>query len=125
MTAIDLTTHPVVQTPNEGRWQSLTGPLGLTAFGVNACIMDPGETLDISHTEDASQQQELFIVVAGKMEITLDGEKTIATPGTVVGISNITVRRDYRALEPGTRMVCVGARPSAENKGFGSWITPA
>jgi hypothetical protein len=33
-----------------------------------------------------------------------------------------TETRDYRAVEPGTRMVCLGAGPGAEHP-YGRWIS--
>jgi hypothetical protein len=35
------------------------------------------------------------------------------------------VSRGFRALEPGTRVVCVGAVPGAGAEAFGDWIGEA
>ncbi len=64
MPAVRLSDHPVVAT-EYGRWQPLNEPLGVTGFGINAIVCDPGEEFDIEHTEEDSGQQEAYIVVAG------------------------------------------------------------
>jgi uncharacterized cupin superfamily protein len=122
MNVVDLHSHPTVAT-KEGRWQPLNGALGLTAFGANAIELEPGEEFEIEHSETDSGQQELFAVIAGRMAVTVDGKTIEAGPGTVVGIPEISAVRSYRALEPGTRMLCIGGVPTAENAGFGEWIT--
>ena len=122
MHVVDLTTQPTVAT-SEGRWQPLNGPLGISAFGANAIELEPDEQIDVEHSETDSKQQELFVVLAGRMAVTVDGSTVEVGPGTVVGIPNIEAVRSYRALEPGTRMLCIGAVATAENTGFGEWIT--
>ena len=122
MNVVDLTAHPTIAT-SEGRWQPLNTPLGLTAFGANAIELDPGEEIDIEHSETDSGQQELFCVIAGRMAVTVNGKTVEAGPGTVIGIPDTGAVRSYRALEAGTRMLCIGGVPTAENAGFGEWIT--
>jgi mannose-6-phosphate isomerase-like protein (cupin superfamily) len=104
-----------------GRWQALNGPLGVTTLGVNAVIMDPGEELDIEHDETESGHQEVYVVVTGRAAFRLGDAEVEAGPGDVVAVADPTETRSYRALEPGTRIVCFGAGPGAEHA-FGEWI---
>ena len=122
MNVVDLTTHPTIAT-SEGRWQPLNSPLGVTAFGANAIELDPDEEIGIEHSETDSGQQELFAVIAGRMAVTVNGTTVEAGPGTVIGIPDTSAVRSYRALEPGTRMLCIGGVPTTENSGFGEWIS--
>ena len=108
----------------DGRWQPLNQPLGITHFGVSAVVMDPGEAADIAHDEAGSGHQEIYVVVAGRAQFTLGDEVVEAGPGDVVAVGDPAERRDYRALEPGTRIVCIGAGSGAE-EAFGEWITRA
>jgi mannose-6-phosphate isomerase-like protein (cupin superfamily) len=124
MPTVDLSTHPVTPSPY-GRWQALNAGLGLTAFGINAIVCDPGETIDTEHDETESGQQEAYIVVAGRAEFTVGSETSEAGPGTVIAVADTSVTRSFRALEPGTRVVCVGAVPSADAPEFGAWIGEA
>ena len=121
MPTADLETHPVTATPY-GRWQALNAGLGVTAFGINAIVCDPGETIDTEHDETESGQEEAYIVVAGRAEFRVGSEVTEARPGTVIAVADIAVTRSFRALEPGTRVVCVGAVPAGDAPEYGSWI---
>lgn len=124
MPTVDLSTHPVTPSPY-GRWQALNAGLGLTAFGINAIVCDPGESIDTEHDESDSGQQEAYIVVAGRAEFTVGSETSEAGPGTVIAVADTSVTRSFRALEPGTRVVCVGAEPPADAPEFGAWIGEA
>ena len=123
MSSVDLTALPVTSTPY-GRWQRLNGPLGLTAFGLNAMACDPGEEFDIAHDENESGHQEAYVVVSGRAAFTVGDERVEAGPGTVVSAPNPSQVRSYEALEPETRIVCVGAAPGTPHP-YGVWIDEA
>ena len=123
MPAVDLRAQPIVPTPY-GRWQPLNGPLGVTAVGVNAVVMEPGEELDIEHDETASGHQEIYVVVTGRAAFRLGDEEVEAAPGQVVSVVDPALTRSYRALEPETRIVCFGVAPGQAHP-FGEWISEA
>ena len=124
MAIVKLDDVPIVPT-EDGRWQALNAPLGLTGFGVNAFNVDAGEDVDMTHDESESSQQELYIVVAGRALITIDGEEHEAAVGTLVSVPDPQAIRSIRALEDGTRVVCIGAAPGTGDEGYGDWIVPA
>jgi hypothetical protein len=124
MPAVDLVTHPTVPTAY-GRWQALNAPLGLAGFGINAITCDPGDDLDSSHDEADTGQHEAYIVVSGRAEFTIGADVVEATPGVIVSAPDPAVTRSYRALDPGTRIVCVGGAPGASPPAFGEWIAEA
>jgi uncharacterized cupin superfamily protein len=123
MPVVDLTDHPIIAT-EFGRWQPLNGALGVGGFGISAIVCDPGEEFDIEHDESESGQQEVYLVVAGRAAFQIGGETVEAGPGEVVSAPDPAATRSYRALEPGTRMVCVGAQPTGAQD-YGDWITDA
>ena len=126
MPSVDLTLQPTVGTPY-GRWQPLNEPLRVAAFGINAIVCEPGEEFDVEHDHVEDDQEEAYVVVAGRAEFRI-GEETIeAGPGVVVSAPVATVVRSYRAIEPGTRIVCVGAAPTPDDAaaGYGDWIADA
>ena len=100
MPTADLATHPVTTTPY-GRWQALNAELGITGFGINAIVCDPGETIDTEHDETDSGQHEAYIVVAGRAEFRVGSDVSEAGPGTIVAVADPAVTRSFRALEPG------------------------
>jgi mannose-6-phosphate isomerase-like protein (cupin superfamily) len=124
MPIVHLTDEPVTQTPY-GRWQALNAPLGVTALGVNAIVCDPGEEIGTTHDETDTGQHEIYVVVAGRAEFQLGDDVFEAGPGTIVAAPDPAVSRGFRALEPGTRVVCVGAVPGAGAEAFGDWIGEA
>jgi mannose-6-phosphate isomerase-like protein (cupin superfamily) len=124
MPILHLADAPVTAT-TYGRWQALNGPLGLTAFGINAMVCDPGEEIDTAHDESDSGQQEVYVVVAGRIEFTLGGAVSEAGPGTIVAAPDPSVPRSFRPLEPDTRVVCIGAAAVASAPAFGEWIADA
>ena len=123
MPVVDLTDHPTVKTPY-GRWQPLNGPLGVAGFGISAIVCDPGEEFDIEHDETDSGHQEVYVVVEGRARFTIGGETIEAGPGTVVSAVDPAATRNYESLEPGTRIVCIGAAPGAQHP-YGEWIDEA
>lgn len=122
MHAIDLTAIPVVPT-EFGEWAALNGPLGLDAFGVNVVEAGPDDELESAHDEIESAQQELFVVVSGSARFVVGEETFEAGPGTAVGVGDPSLKRGYRALEPGTRVLCVGAQPPNQPARWGYWIS--
>jgi uncharacterized cupin superfamily protein len=121
MPTAELSAHPITPT-SYGRWQALNAGLGLTAFGINAIVCDPGEAIDSEHDETESGQQEAYIVVSGRAEFRVGADVIEAAPGTVVAVPDVAVTRSFSALEPETRIVCVGAVPAADAPEFGAWI---
>jgi mannose-6-phosphate isomerase-like protein (cupin superfamily) len=108
-------------TISAGRWQPLNERLGITNFGISAVVVEPGEDPDIEHDEGASGHQEVYVVVTGRAAFRCGDEHVEAGPGDVVALPDPHETRSYRALEPGTRIICLGARPGAEHP-YGRWI---
>jgi uncharacterized cupin superfamily protein len=117
---VRLSEVPEKRTPS-GRWQQLNERLGIRAFGVNAVAMDPGDDFDIEHDEAADGHQEMYVVVSGRMRFRLGDEEVEAGPGDVVAVPDPAETRNYWAVEPGTRIVCVGAAVVKEHP-YGEWI---
>ena len=106
---------------SSGRWQPLNERLGITHFGISAVAIDPGDDFDIEHDEADCGHQEVYVVVSGRAGFRLGDEQVEAGPGDVVAVPDPAQTRDYWALEPGTRIVCLGAGPGAEHP-YGEWI---
>ena len=108
----------------DARWQPLNERLGIRAFGINAVQVEPGGDADIEHDETHSGHQEVYIVVSGRAAFRLGDEDVEAGPGDVVAVPDPAETRDYRALEEGTVIVCVGAEPVGDHP-YGEWIGEA
>lgn len=121
MSTVKLGEQPFLKTP-WGRWQPLNGPLDVTAFGINAIVLDPGEEIDIEHDATYDPQEEIYVVVSGRAVFDVAGDEVTAAPGTIVSVPDPATVRTYRALDPGTRIVCIGAPVPENPRAFGTWL---
>ena len=92
-------------------WYPVQHHFGFTAFGVNVYIApEAGGSLIGDHDEADSEQEELYLVTAGSARFTIDGQETLVPAGSVVAITDASVRRAAIAAEPGTTLAVVGGR---------------
>lgn len=98
--------------PSDPDWHPLQHHLGFTAFGANVFVArEPGQELLGEHDERASGQEELYLVLRGEAEFTLDGETVSAPEGTVVAVTGPDVARGATAVVAGTAVLAIGASP--------------
>jgi quercetin dioxygenase-like cupin family protein len=82
--------------------------LGVTAFGANAVVMPPGYASGRHYHEE---QEELYFVHQGWLEIDLDGEKHELGPGGLAWV-DAKVVRGFRNLSDSEDAIylCVGGK---------------
>ena len=86
--------------------------LGLSAFGVNAWVgATAGDEVIEEHDELGADgdQEELYLVLAGRASFTVDGDEVDARTGTFVAVSDPALKRHALAAEDGTIVLAVGA----------------
>jgi mannose-6-phosphate isomerase-like protein (cupin superfamily) len=82
--------------------------LGIEAFGVTAWTAGPGEQLVSEHREDGDDgQEELYLVLAGAADFTVDGEALRLGPGGCLAVAPGTARGAVAGAD-GTTLVVVG-----------------
>jgi uncharacterized cupin superfamily protein len=92
-------------------WRPLQHFFGLTAFGANVYrAPEPEVPLIGDHDEAAGGHEELYIVLAGSVDFTIDGKRFDCPSGTVVAIGDPSVRRSAVAASAGTTVLAVGNR---------------
>lgn len=95
-------------------WRPVRRTLGVEAFGVNAyTAANAGDELVEDHDEGghaAGRHEELYVVLAGHATFTVAGEEIDAPAGTLVFVSDPSVRRAARAVEPGSTVLAVGGK---------------
>ena len=85
--------------------------LGITSFGVNAFTgREVGDRIVDEHDEADDGNEELYVVVRGRAVFELDGERVVATPGTLV-FARPGVKRTAFAEAPGTTLLALGGTP--------------
>lgn len=89
-------------------WHSIRWYFGIRGFGVNATTRKKGEWLTKDHDELDTGQEELFVILEGKAEFTLDGDKITAPIGTTLFVQP-HVRRSADALATPTTMLIIGS----------------
>jgi quercetin dioxygenase-like cupin family protein len=82
--------------------------LGVTAFGVNAIVMPPNYESGKHYHEE---QEELYFVYQGQMEINLDGTKHALGPGSFARVDAKVVRSLKNLSEDEDAIyICVGGK---------------
>jgi hypothetical protein len=95
-------------------WHPLQHHFGFTAFGANLfTARDAGDELIGEHDEANSGHEELYLLLHGSALFVLDGERHNAEAMSVVAVPDASVRRAAVALEAGTMLLALGARPGA------------
>ena len=101
--------------PGDPDWKPLRHHFGLEAFGVNCFVQsEAGGRLIVDHREtdtEAVGHQELYVVLGGRAEFTVDGESFDCPAGTCVAIRDPEVRRSAIAVEPATAVLAIGGTP--------------
>lgn len=103
-------------------------PLGIESFGVNVyAARQAGGPVIEEHDElgtGAGRHEELYVVLRGAAEFTLDGERVEAPAGTLVFIGDPAVRRSAVARETGTAVLVAGGVPGKpfEPSPWESWL---
>ncbi len=100
--------EPVLVGAGSLQWVPLRRRLGVGAFGVNAFrAAEEGGAVVEDHVESPGQE-ELYVVITGRVRFTIAGEQVDAAAGTAVFVPRPEVRRGGIALEDGTTVVAVG-----------------
>jgi len=102
------------------RWHPVRHALGVRAFGVNAYSGNAGDDVIEPHTEEGSDHEEMYVVLAGRARFELDEEPLDAPPGTIVFLPEPATRRYAVAEEDGTLILAVGGKPG-EGYDLSAW----
>lgn len=93
----------------EPAWHPVQHYFGLTAFGANAYVAaGEGVTLVEEHDESETDQEELYVVTAGRATFVVDGKSVDAVAGTAVAVADPHLSRSAVASEAGTVLLAFG-----------------
>lgn len=118
--AESFTTAKLADTAPE-RFHRLRKPLGVTSFGINQMVLEPGQRMRIHLHE---HQEEVYLVLAGRLTLEIEGEEHDFGPDELVRISP-EVRR--RLLNRGPDRVSVlalggyGEHEPRDARAFADW----
>ena len=83
---------------------------GITSFGINTWTAAASGDRIINEHDEQGENEELYLVTAGRARFELDGERLDAPAGTFVSVSP-GVKRTAFAEEAGTTILAVGGTP--------------
>src|SRR5579872_3934234 len=104
------------------RFTRLGRALGVTAFGLNAITLAPGQRLRIHRHE---RQEEVYVVVAGTLTLAVENKERPLNVGDVARVAP-GIRRQLINREPDQRCVVIaiggaGEHESRDAEAFTSW----
>jgi mannose-6-phosphate isomerase-like protein (cupin superfamily) len=91
----------------DGTFRKVRRELGVTAFGVNVLVIQPG-VVGRAHWHD--EQDELYFVHSGRARFDLPGESRELGPGGLVHVESTTPRRVTNIGDEELVMLVVGAK---------------
>jgi mannose-6-phosphate isomerase-like protein (cupin superfamily) len=103
------------------RFVSLRRELGVTTFGINQMVLQPGQRMRIHRH---AHQEEVYLVLEGRLTISIEGNETVLEHGELVRVAP-EVRRQLINRGP-ERLVLValggaGEHDSRDAEAFTSW----
>ena len=93
------------------QWVPVRRRLGIGAFGTNAYRAEHKGDVVIEEHVESPGQEEMYLVLAGRMRFIADGDEVEAPTGTAVFVPRPETRRQGLALEDGTVVLAVGGWP--------------
>jgi mannose-6-phosphate isomerase-like protein (cupin superfamily) len=89
--------------------------LGVESFGLQVLDLPPGfaDYPEHDHTHDG--QEEVYVVLAGNAELTVDGEHVTADAGTIVRVE-AAARRRLVPGPAGVRVLAIGCAPGGYDR---------
>ncbi|MGX6449477.1 cupin domain-containing protein [Patulibacter sp. S7RM1-6] len=103
------------------RFVRLRRELGVTSFGINQMVLEPGQRMRIHLHE---RQEEVYLVLAGRLSLLVEGEEQTVGPGELVRVAP-SVRRQL--LNRGPERVSLlalggaGEHEPRDARAFASW----
>jgi mannose-6-phosphate isomerase-like protein (cupin superfamily) len=89
----------------DGVFRKVRQALGVTAFGVNGLVLEPGQSW-FAHFHD--RQDELYFVHRGRAGFEIDGDRFELEPGGLCHVESTTPRRVWNAGEDELVLLIVG-----------------
>lgn len=84
-------------------WIPIRSVLGVQSFGINGwTAREAGDQVIPEHREEASGHEELYLVIDGHSEFTVNGERVDAPAGTLLFIPDPAATRAATAVTAGT-----------------------
>jgi len=105
-----------VEMPDGFVWRPVRRRFGIQAFGVNAYTPGPSGQVVEEHTENRFGHEEMYLVLRGRVQFTVDGNEHELGPGQLVHLRDTAIRRGAVALTDDAAVLAVGGKPGQPHK---------
>jgi tetratricopeptide (TPR) repeat protein len=93
-------------------WRPVRRHFGIRAFGVNAySALEAGGQIVEEHTESTLGHEEIYFVLRGRAQFTIDGNEHELGPGQLVFVRDPSLKRSAVALDDDTVVLALGGKP--------------
>jgi hypothetical protein len=92
-------------------WRPIRRRFGIQAFGTNAYTSERVGAIVVEEHAERSGHEEMYFVVSGRARFTVGEDEVDAPAGTIVFISDPTLRRKAVSEEHGTTVLTAGGWP--------------
>ena len=100
-----------IEMPDGFVWRPVRRRFGIQAFGTNAYTPGASGRIVEEHTEGQLGHEELYLVLRGRVQFTVDGNEHELGPGQLVCVHDPSLRRGAVALTHDAAVLAVGGKP--------------
>src|SRR2546423_5247358 len=93
-----------------GAFKRARAELGVRAFGMQVLDLPPNLEQFPEHDHAGDGQEEVYLVLRGRCEMDIEGERFPLDPDTIVRVGSGTKRKLYTGDEP-ARVLAIGGVP--------------
>jgi uncharacterized cupin superfamily protein len=115
------TSRTQVDPQSPERFVSLRRALGVTSFGINQIVLQPGQRMRIHRHR---RQEEVLLVLEGWLTVTIDGEETELGAGELMRVAPVVRRQLVNHGPRPAVLIALGADGEHEGRdaeAFASW----
>ena len=100
-----------VEMPEGFLWRPVRRHFGIKAFGTNAYTPGASGQVVEDHTEPQLAHEEIYLVLRGRVQFTIDGDEHELGPGQLVFVRDPSLKRGGVALTADAAVLAVGGKP--------------
>jgi uncharacterized cupin superfamily protein len=100
------------------RFQRMRQELGVTSFGLNLMVLQPGQRSRVHMHE---RQEEVYIVQEGELTLVLEGEEHVLGPGRLARVGHAVRRQLVNRGSGRLVMVAIGGHGEHQGRDGRAW----
>lgn len=109
-----------IEMPEGFTWRPVRKHFGIKAFGTNAYTPGASGQIVEQHTEERFEHEEIYLVLRGRVQFTIDGYEHELGPGQLVFVKDPSLERGAVALTDDAAVLAVGGKPGHAHE-VSSW----